>query len=268
MRIRLPNIFSQQDSRWGSVMLGFNNTHPYNIHNYGCLITCLAMVVSYYVKAVDPITINEGLKDKNKFVSGGLYVWNGLETLYPEIEEIRTATPHFLFDHQMKEIFTALDSGFPVMLEIDYNPKDVDADMHFVLAIGYNPNDENDITIADPINGKTRSLKEYLGWFRPSARKTIESYTIFKGKVPQSGGVFDPSKITASELDSIAYPVKNFEGNIREVGFYFREWEVEKKIRLGLEKQIEINKFNNEKAIKEIISLINLVINKFQNFLK
>jgi hypothetical protein len=57
-----------------------------------------------------------------------------------------------------------------------------------VLVVGYNPNDENDMTIFDPLGGKLRSLKDYLGWFKPSARNTIEKYLIYEGPAPQAGG--------------------------------------------------------------------------------
>jgi hypothetical protein len=48
-----------------------------------------------------------------------------------------------------------------------------------VTIVAYNPDDENDFTVLDPIDGKFRSLKKYLGFFMPSARRTIEAYVVY-----------------------------------------------------------------------------------------
>jgi hypothetical protein len=189
MSLLLPNLYSQLDDRWALSLLGFNTQQPFNFYNYACLITCLAMVSRYYGKNYDPVAINDVLKSMGAgkaFVAGsGDYVWGGFHLLFGDIEEYRVVAPDLLSDMQMAEIKGALDLGYPVMLQLDYNPKTVDLDSHFVLAIGYNASDENDITIADPIGGRVHSLKDYLGWFRPNARKTIEQYIIYKGQVPQ-----------------------------------------------------------------------------------
>ena len=226
--MKIPTVYSQMDSRWGNVFLGFNTQAPYNIYNYGCLISCLAMICKYYGKDETPLSINDKLKKINGFVNGGNYVPDAIEKIYKDITETRVTTPAPLTDFQMNEIRNALDNGFPVMVEIDYNPKTVDNDMHFVLITDYNKNDENDFTIADPLGGTIKSLKSYLGWFRPSARKTINQYYIYKGVVPKT----EP---TVDEILALIINKENFEGKIKTVQFYFNEWEVEKKARLKQE---------------------------------
>jgi len=238
MRLRIPTIYSQWDARWNTEMLGFNTQYPYNIHNYGCLITCIAMVSKYYGKEDTPSTINQKLKSKNKFVGGGLYVWGGINAVYSGITEKLTRTPSPLSETQMNEIKGALDKGYPVMIQLDYNPNTVDLDMHYVLAIGYNPDDEADITIADPLGGGVVSLKKYIKGFSNTVRKVIYQYIIYEGKVPAQSGVLDPPTITWDELKVIQVPKENFEGNKRTVEFYFNEWEVEKKEKLQLQKQL------------------------------
>jgi len=236
MKINIPVLYNQMDSRWGNVLLGFNTQAQYNIYNYGCLITCEAMVVSYYGQINTPVNINDKLKSIKGYTNGsGNYIYGSLSKIFPFVKEIRTQTPAALTDAQINQIKSSIDKGYPVMVQLDYNPKTVENDMHFVLVVGYNPSDENDFTIADPIGGKLKSLKDYLGWFKPSARKTIEQYIIFEGPVPSN-------KLTLEELLKTEVPTKNFEGNIRTVGFYFNEWEVEKKDRLKL-----INDFADEK---------------------
>ena len=189
MRIKLPFVFSQVDTRWGMQLLGFNTSGKYNIANYGCLISCLAMVSKYYGKDETPLTINNKLKSVSGFkAGGGDYIWGSLPRVFGDIKETLKQTPTVLDNSQIDEIKTALDKGYPVMIGLDFDPKDVDYDSHFVLIVDYNPADENDFTIADPINGTTRSLKAYLGWFKPSARATIEKYVIYAGKVPTDTG--------------------------------------------------------------------------------
>jgi hypothetical protein len=124
------------------------------------------------------------------------------------------------------------------MIQLDYNPNTVALDMHYVLAIGYNPEDEADITIADPLGGGVVSLKKYIKGYSNTVRKVIYQYIIYESKVPEQGGVLDPATITWDELKVIEVPKENFEGNKRNVEFYFNEWEVEKREKLKLQKEL------------------------------
>jgi len=215
-KIQLPTIYSQWDSKWSNDILGFNATNSgFDIYNYGCLITCIAMVLEYYGKKETPKDVNEDFRDSNGFPpNSGNYVWGSAQKTFKQIkEEVHTITPYSLTDEQMQEIRGSLDIGYPVMVELDYNPKTVKLDMHFVLIVGYNPADENDFVIIDPLGGVERSLKHYLGWFRPNARKTIESYTIFKGEIP-----------IIEELKDRLIDFDDPEGKRRTVMWYIRAW--------------------------------------------
>jgi len=180
--IKLPQKYSQMDSRWGSELLGFNTEPQYNIHNYGCLITCLAMIHSYYGAKVDPSLMNNLLKDAKGYAGGGNYIWGTFPKILKKVTEHLYRTPAPLTDDRIEDIKNAIDEGYPVMVQLDYNPRTVGLDMHYVLFIGYNPEDENDFTILDPLGGKVVSLKKYLGWWRPNARRTIEQYVIYAGE--------------------------------------------------------------------------------------
>ncbi len=188
MRINLATLFSQWDGRWNTNFLGYNTVAPYTIHNYGCLISCLAMIGKYYGFDDTPATVNKDLKDNSGFVGGGLYVWGKYPTMRKGLVEKVVNTPDPLTDAQYAVIKEALSKGYPVMLQIDYEPKTVPTDMHYVLCIGYDEADENNLTIADPLGGQIKSLKNYLGWYRPSMRKTIEQFCIYEGKVPAQTG--------------------------------------------------------------------------------
>lgn len=187
MKIQLPIFYSQKDSRWAKKLLGFNTNPVYNFYDYGCLVTCLAMLCRYYGKQDDPLSINNKLKEKSGFVAGGgNYIWGSITKVYTDITEVVTNTPLPLTDDQLGAIRGQIDNGYPVMCQIDANPQTDAPDMHFVLVVGYNPMDENDLTIADPLTGNERSLKAYLGWFKPSARKSIDRFVFFKGTKPES----------------------------------------------------------------------------------
>lgn len=230
-KIKLPTIYSQWDNKWSKEILGYNTSSSgFDIYNFGCLITCIAMVLEYYGKSEDPKDLNEDLKDGSGFSKdSGNYIWGSVKRLFKQIkDEKHIITPYALSDSQIEEINTALDYGYPVMFQIDYNPATVKPDMHFVLAIGRNPADENDYTIVDPLGGVEKSLKKYLGWFKPNARKTIENYTIFQGDVP-----------VVQELKDTLIDFDDMEGKRRTVLWYVKAWFDQKTDKANQKKEFE-----------------------------
>lgn len=248
-KIKLPVIYSQWDNKWAKEILGYNSQNSgFDLYNYGCLITCLAMALEYYGKPETPKDINEDLKDSNGFAKdSGDYVWGSAQKIFKQIEnEEHIVTPYPLTDDQMSEINKALDYGFPVLVQVDYNPKTVKPDQHFVLLIGRNPNDENDYTVADPLGGVERSLKHYLGWFRPSARKTIESYTVLEGKVPASNALKD-------QVIDFDDP----EGKRRSVMWYVTAWFDQKVDKNNQKKEFEDKLNKKDEAFSQNATLLN-----------
>lgn len=189
MKINLPILYKQGDSRWAYKKLGFNSDPQYNFKDYGCLDTALAMVARYFGKQVDPSELNDKLMalgaNKGFAAGSGNYIYGAITKIYSDIKENKIVTPMPLTDEQLGEIRTAIDNGYPVIIQLDYNPKTVALDSHFVIIVDYNKKDENDFTIVDPITGATRSLKDYLGWYKPSVRKTVEKYLIMTGPKPE-----------------------------------------------------------------------------------
>lgn len=247
-KIKLPELYSQWDTRWASETLGNNpQGTSYNLYNYGCLITCLAMVLEYYGKEETPRDMNEDLKDGNGFWGNtGLYNWGSLQRIFRQVTaEKHVTTASLLTDKQMQDIKSALDTGYPVMLQIDVNPKTVEMDMHFVLAIAYNPDNENDFTIADPLGGKERSLKDYLGWYKPSARKTIESYTILEGIVPKELALRD----TVIDFEDP-------EGKQRTVYWYVKAWYDQKSDKANQKEEYERKLKSKDTAFENVNKLL------------
>jgi len=180
MLISIPKVYSQRDSSWANSWLGFNNSSPYTIGNYGCLITCISMMCCYYNHEETPLTINKKLIDQNAFSSGGLYVWNSISNIYSDIIESLHITPYSLLDQEIYSIQSSIKNGHLVVFQIDMAPETSQLDMHYVLAIGYDENDENNFTIADPWTGTIISMREYLKGSRDNIRKSIEQYIIYK----------------------------------------------------------------------------------------
>ena len=141
------------------------------------------MIACYFGHNTNPGTMNKFLKDVTGFSNGGFYNWGYISRIFKDIKEHWVCTPDPLIDAQINEIKEALDNGFPVMVQLDSNPKTVKTDMHYGLLIGYDPLDENNFTMIDPIDGKIVSTKRYLGWWRPNARRTIEQFIIYEGAV-------------------------------------------------------------------------------------
>ena len=227
--IKLPKIQSQRDSRWGAILLGDNTEAKYNIANYGCLLDCFSMACCYYGCETTPDELNDRLKDVGGFANGGDYIWGAIQEVTDKLKDvlIRVGDSYPVSNLQLEQIKEALDRGMPVILHIDYDPKDADDDMHWVLAVGYNPNDENDFTIADPLDGQLKSLKKYLGWFRPSMRATVIDYVILVGETPHS-----------TNLKEMDIDFDDSEGNRHTVGFYVYEWFNEKRRAIKAETKV------------------------------
>lgn len=241
--IKIPTVYSQWDTRWAKDILGNNPPNSeFDLYNYGCLITCLAMALEYYGKEETPRDLNEDLKDGDGFHGNtGLYNWGSVQRIFKQIEqEFHVITPSKLTDDQIGDIKGALDLGYPVMLQIDVNPKTVKMDMHFVLAIAYDHKDENNFTILDPLGGVKKSLKSYLGWFKPSARNTIESYTILAGDV-----------IKDKELKDTLIDFDDPEGKRRTVLWYVKAWFDQKTEKAEQKDAYEVKLLAKDKAFGE-----------------
>lgn len=68
---------SQRDNRWGNLKLGYSDTY---IKDYGCTITCIAMIVG-----TTPDVVNTRLKAVNGFL-GNLVIWAKIEQAFPGIK--------------------------------------------------------------------------------------------------------------------------------------------------------------------------------------
>ena len=118
------------------------------------------MVLRYYGWQTDPQMLNELLKKNNGFDANGSLYWGKMVELYGGKQKIIDARSREMNDTELSELFSAIKSNKPVIVQVDMLPATAVADMHFV--VGYDI-DSNDIVIADPWTGKTTTLLKTYG---------------------------------------------------------------------------------------------------------
>jgi hypothetical protein len=182
---------SQRDSRWSSVLLGYNTNPVYNIGNYGCLITSFA---NYLGKT--PVEINDILKANQGFVNGGEFVWSkstvlGLNEVYCSPRYDDAVSTQGLA--KMKQL---IDEGRPLIAEIDFNPTTIQEEMHFVLIHGYDETKEETFFAVDPWTGTEIDLSVYGG-----VRRTLYRFRAYDKTLPFENNYY--LGIDLSNIDSI-----------------------------------------------------------------
>jgi hypothetical protein len=174
MKLSVPLVASQRDPKWSGILLGYNTNSKFTIGNYGCLITALGMYVNK-----QPDEVNAILKDNSGFdAGGGLFRWYkstvlGLNQTYLSPKYDGPVTVQGIT--KIKEL---LDSGFPLVCEIDFNPATESEEMHFVLLCGY---DGDKIFAVDPWTGQVIDLDVYGG-----PKRAIIQFRSYDKQLPKS----------------------------------------------------------------------------------
>lgn len=189
-------VQSQRSSQWGSIMLGYNTVLPYNIYNYGCLITSLA---NYIDK--QPDEVNQILKDNAGFQNGGLFVWSkssvlGIKETYvsPRCQAVS------LYSTEVAKLREFIKSGKPALCEVDFNPATDGEEMHYVLAVGYT---DTEIIVVDPWEG------QYETWTDAAFQRNTYQYRIYDKQCPVDLGV-----------ETLPVEKKVFENLVRKSSIY------------------------------------------------
>src|SRR5687768_6546795 len=82
----LPAVFSQRDPRWGHVRLGYGGgPADSTLHNYGCYVSCFAMVAAYHGHEVTPLELNGLLVHRQLFLQGNLVADHTLAAAVPAL---------------------------------------------------------------------------------------------------------------------------------------------------------------------------------------
>lgn len=136
-------LYRQNDPRWAKDLLGYNTEPKWNMANFGCLITCETMLlgIAYGNDSWTPAKLNEFMQDHDGFdPKGGLLRWYKVAEYFPDLGD--QGTRKGLVDADWLTVPT------------NYAILEVNNGAHFVLAI-------NRAQIADPLDGKLKSIKTY-----------------------------------------------------------------------------------------------------------
>jgi len=110
--------YSQTDPAWKDTLLGFDREST--IGQFGCLLTCLAMVANGFGANETPVTLNEKLKGVGGFI-GPLVIPGALPAVAAQVKyskRIQCNNP----PAPLGEIDNALSAGEPVIVKVDYSP--------------------------------------------------------------------------------------------------------------------------------------------------
>lgn len=145
----------QKDPRWAAIKLG---TSDVTIGGYGCLISSVASVLTYWGKDVNPAQLNDGLNKVGGYQSGNLLKFDAIEKLYPDIK--MDWVNYFATGITKEKIDAILATDHPVIVQVDYHPATPVMDQHWVVILGKSA---KGYTIMDPITGKCAEFSERYG---------------------------------------------------------------------------------------------------------
>jgi len=189
--------YSQMDPNWKNEKLGFDNEST--IGSYGCLLTCMAMVASAYGREINPHELNNKMKAAGGF-QGPLVIPAQLPKVVPEVAFKDFERCH---DHPapLGQIDAYLAAGKPVIVEVDYSPKD-GLQNHWVVLYDKK---NSDYLLRDPypypVESKDILLSQSRYSFAGDAKKIITAVVFLDGK-PASAPPAEPPK-------PVEPPVKN-----------------------------------------------------------
>lgn len=188
--------FSQRDSRWANVPLGFGTG---TIGQYGCTMTSLTMLLNSKGANLTPLQVNQIMKDKGGF-SGNLVWWSKLPQCFPQLTKV--GVPVAYDNTQVKNL---IDKGYPVIVNVDGSP--IGAPDHWVLFVG-------DQTMLDPWDGKGKPTSSY------KVKKYVAiEVTAVADPLKQLQIENETLKKRIAELDGVVGQLKNTETFLRgEIG--------------------------------------------------
>jgi uncharacterized coiled-coil DUF342 family protein len=106
--------------------------------------------------------------------NSGNYIAGALPKIFPNLTE------KYVYTIDLPSLKKHLDNKQPAILGVDYNPNSIAWDQHYVLAIDCDG--QNQITIHDPADGKTKSIYAYAGTINKTPQQIIKCiiYYTFK----------------------------------------------------------------------------------------
>lgn len=147
--------FSQRDERWQADILGSGSE---TIGAAGCLITCMASLLSDFGVPTDPHRLNLWLNSHGGYVKGNLFVFDSVAGLGVDLVDYVDCR---LTPAPIDALQDALNAGAAVVVEVDAKPGGP-LDRHWVRLVSLS---HFSGWIMDPWQlpgGEARSLHDYL----------------------------------------------------------------------------------------------------------
>jgi len=130
MKLNIKPV-SQRNSRWGRKKLGSSSV---TISNYGCLLTCHAMLLNYYGKDFTVDSLNEFYKSNGVFDQKNLINFWAAANCFDDITADERVDCYNI-PAPLEKIDKYLGEGKPAIALVDFSPK-AGIQTHFVLIIG------------------------------------------------------------------------------------------------------------------------------------
>lgn len=232
---------SQRDEKWKLKRLG---TGTGTIGNYGCLLVCHAMMLTYYGHEFLPDVLNEVYKTKDVFDLGNQINFFAAANVFGDI----TADEYYnCYDTpcDLSKIDAQLEKKQPVIALVDFSPT-AGVQTHFVLIIG--KAEDGHYLINDPWTGETYFFHAKYG----EPARYIYGLRIYSGE--PKNGISDEDKI--SDLnDSLKSCNQDLAKKAKEVAGLTVELETQERDNKDLATQLLESRNERDKKAWEIDQL-------------
>lgn len=149
--------YLQRDEAWAADSLGKSR---YTMGSSGCLVSCIASLLSIYGEEVTPGELNDLFTEYGVYNDSGDVIWGNIAKVYPDIQvEVPGSVDSTAIEKQLEE------QRYPLVRVKNLG----DGYWHWVLLIG---SDENGYLCMDPLYGEKTA--------RPLAahKDTVYSYRV------------------------------------------------------------------------------------------
>ena len=158
--------YSQKDDRWA----GYEYDPGYTLGGFGCLLTSIAMIGSfYYEDTITPFSLARDLRKIGAFTDGELVNHGYVTRLYPRLHWAGL-TNWYTTKADMASIDTELELFDATIIQVLYSAQKgdpVQKNSHFVVLRQLI---DNDALIVDPLDGREKPLS--------TTRYTLPGWTV------------------------------------------------------------------------------------------
>lgn len=187
--MKLPiRTFGQRDPLWADKKLGTSTT--VTIGQMGCLLTCHAILLSYYGHDFHPDDLNEFYKTRGVFDQATLINFYRAGECFPDFKAEEYVNSYDV-PAPLDKIDKYLAEGKPVIALVDFSPA-AGVQTHFVVIYGK----DNDYLIFDPWYNETYYFTAKYG--DPATK--IFGLRLYSGQVPQGGDTLESLNAKITEL--------------------------------------------------------------------